>query len=38
MATREVLCKKNMDLKSMQENVRKSVARLTKNGFDMKTD
>ena len=38
MATREVPCKKNMDLKFMQENIRKSVLRLTKSGVGMRTE
>ena len=38
MAMREVLRKKNMDLKSMQENISKSVTRLTKNAVGISTD
>ena len=38
MATKEVPCKKNMDLKFMQENITKSVTRLTKSGVGMRTD
>ena len=32
MVMREVPRRKNLDLKSMQENISKSVTRLTKNG------
>ena len=38
MATRELLCKKNMDLEFMQQNISKTVTRLTKSGFGIRTD
>ena len=38
MATTEVPCKKNMNLKSMQENIRKSVTILTKSGVGIRTE
>ena len=36
--TREVPREKNMDLKSMQVNVTKSVKRMTKRGVDILDD
>ena len=37
MATREFSREKNMDVKPMQVNLRKSVSRMTKRG-DIRTD
>lgn len=38
MAMREAPIKKNMDLKSMLENVNKCATRLTKKGVGMRSD
>ena len=38
MATRVVLLEKKVDMKYMQVNVLRNIARMTKRGSDIKTD